>query len=101
MVTLLGASDVSGVSGDDERESMVAAVVVDIGDEGEHKRRAQRQTSRREKAILRRTPATQGRCLHNIFASFVPVSPIPSVDRDRPHHEARRRETAHKGRPRR
>jgi hypothetical protein len=33
MVTLWGTSDVSGVSGDDERESMAAAVVGDIGDE--------------------------------------------------------------------
>ena len=38
MATLWGTSDVSGVSGDDERESMVSAVVVDIGGEGEHER---------------------------------------------------------------
>lgn len=35
MVTLWGTSDVSGVSGDDERVSMVVAVVVDIDVNGE------------------------------------------------------------------
>ena len=35
MVTLWGTSDVSGVSGDDERVSMVVAVVVDIDVDGE------------------------------------------------------------------
>lgn len=38
MVTLRGTSDVSGVSGDDERESMVAAIVVDIGAGDERER---------------------------------------------------------------
>lgn len=47
MATLRGTSDVSGVSGDDERESMV---VVDIGD-GRHK-----QATRR--AAQTQTPAT-------------------------------------------
>lgn len=47
MVTLCGTSDVSGVSGDDERESIVAAVVVDICDEREREQRAQRRAGRR------------------------------------------------------
>lgn len=44
MVTLWGTSEVSGVSGDDERESIVSAVVVDIGNEGGDGRRARRRT---------------------------------------------------------
>lgn len=43
MVTLLGTSEVSGVSGDDERESIVAAVVVDIEGDGGRKQRGQRR----------------------------------------------------------
>ena len=46
MVTLLGTSEVSGVSGDDERESIVTAVVIDIDGDGEHERRAQRRACR-------------------------------------------------------
>lgn len=39
MVTLFGTSEASGVTGDDERESIVAAVVVDIDGDGEREGR--------------------------------------------------------------
>lgn len=46
-MTLFGTeSEVSGVSGDDEREPIIAAVDVDIGEDGAHGRRAQRRAQR-------------------------------------------------------
>lgn len=73
MVTLFGTSEVSGVSGDDERESIVAAVVVvDIDDEDEFKTT---DVTKKHDAETDPSHPIEG-CLCDTFPSLVAVARV-------------------------